>query len=120
MADASPTKRQKTSDMAATTLKSFIDVAADNDFPIQNIPFGIFSVGADGKRRVGSAIGDFVSSFLRYVASQADIFQVVDLEALGNACHFPAEYKHVFSEVSAALQYLRSASSILCFNCSRL
>ena len=41
-------------------LKSFIDVAPDSHFPIQNLPFGIFSTAADPKPRAGVAIGAFV------------------------------------------------------------
>ncbi|WP_374668280.1 fumarylacetoacetase [Acinetobacter sp.] len=41
-------------------LKSFIEVAADSDFPIQNLPYGIFSESADGARRAGAAIGEWV------------------------------------------------------------
>ena len=33
------------------SLRSFIDVAPDSPFPIQNLPFGVFSTGADGKLR---------------------------------------------------------------------
>jgi fumarylacetoacetase len=40
-------------------MKSFIDVAPDSHFPIQNLPFGIFKP-AHGPARVGVAIGDFV------------------------------------------------------------
>ncbi|MFL6519572.1 MAG: fumarylacetoacetase [Chthoniobacterales bacterium] len=40
-------------------LKSFIEVAPDSHFPIQNLPFGIFRSG-HGAARVGVAIGDFV------------------------------------------------------------
>ncbi len=40
------------------TLKSWVEVPAHSDFPIQNLPFGIFSDGGDG--RVGVAIGDHV------------------------------------------------------------
>lgn len=40
-------------------MKSFIDVAPDSHFPIQNLPFGIFRP-AQGQARVGVAIGDFV------------------------------------------------------------
>jgi fumarylacetoacetase len=40
-------------------MKSFIDVAPDSHFPIQNLPFGIFKPAA-GAARVGVAIGDFV------------------------------------------------------------
>src|SRR3954451_19963820 len=40
-------------------MKSFIDVAPDSHFPIQNLPFGVFKP-AQGAARVGVAIGDFV------------------------------------------------------------
>src|SRR5436190_22226332 len=40
-------------------MKSFIDVAPDSHFPIQNLPFGIFKPSS-GAPRVGVAIGDFV------------------------------------------------------------
>jgi fumarylacetoacetase len=42
------------------SLKSFIEVAPDCHFPIQNLPFGIFSTGADPAPRVGVAIGDLI------------------------------------------------------------
>jgi fumarylacetoacetase len=38
-------------------LRSWIPYTDDTDFPIQNLPLGIFSVG-DGSGRVGSVIGD--------------------------------------------------------------
>lgn len=43
-------------------LKSFVEVAKDSDFPIQNLPFGIFSPSSDSTQdaRVGIRIGDFV------------------------------------------------------------
>jgi fumarylacetoacetase len=40
-------------------MKSFIDVAPDSHFPIQNLPFGIFKPAQDNAR-VGVAIGEFV------------------------------------------------------------
>lgn len=40
-------------------LSSWIEVPANSDFPIQNIPFGIFSTDKKGKR-VGTIIGDTV------------------------------------------------------------
>ena len=43
----------------AETLRSFIDVAADSHFPIQNLPFGVFKP-RNGSARVGVAIGDQV------------------------------------------------------------
>jgi fumarylacetoacetase len=40
-------------------LKSFINVPPDSDFPIQNLPYGIFRP-RDGAARVGVAIGDLI------------------------------------------------------------
>jgi fumarylacetoacetase len=41
------------------SLKSWCESAQGSDFPIQNLPLGIFSVG-ERRRRAGVAIGDFV------------------------------------------------------------
>ena len=43
-----------------STLTSFIDIASDSDFSIHNLPYGIFSDTANGKRRAGVAIGEQV------------------------------------------------------------
>jgi fumarylacetoacetase len=40
-------------------LRSFIDVAADSDFPIQNLPYGAFAPATASTTRIGVAIGDF-------------------------------------------------------------
>lgn len=40
-------------------LRSWLPVAPDSDFPIQNLPFGIFKTDPDGPR-IGVAIGEFV------------------------------------------------------------
>lgn len=49
------------------TLKSFIEVPADQDFPMQNLPFGIFSTADNPAKRVGVAIGDYVLDLLEVV-----------------------------------------------------
>jgi fumarylacetoacetase len=41
-------------------LRSFVDVGPASDFPIQNLPYGVFSTAALPAPRVGVAIGDFV------------------------------------------------------------
>jgi fumarylacetoacetase len=41
-------------------LRSFIDVVPDSHFPIQNLPYGIFSAKDGLAPRVGVAIGDYV------------------------------------------------------------
>src|SRR5436305_5882460 len=40
-------------------LQSFINVPPDSDFPIQNLPFGVFKP-REGRERVGVAIGDLI------------------------------------------------------------
>jgi fumarylacetoacetase len=65
-------------------LKSFIEVAPESHFPIQNLPFGIFKP-AQGAARVGVAIGEFV----------------LDLSVLEELGHFESPEFHdrrVFSE----------------------
>ncbi len=42
------------------TLQSFISVGPDSHFPIQNLPYGVFSTGAHPSPRVGVAIGDAI------------------------------------------------------------
>src|SRR3954449_3791830 len=41
-------------------LRSFIPVTATSDFPIQNLPYGVFSASDGLAPRVGVAIGDYV------------------------------------------------------------
>ncbi|MCC7142943.1 MAG: fumarylacetoacetase [Candidatus Eisenbacteria bacterium] len=41
-------------------LRSFIPVAPDSDFPIQNLPFGIFRPRSGGEARVGTIVGHTV------------------------------------------------------------
>lgn len=56
------------------TLRSFIAVDTNSDFPIQNLPFGIFSTQAHPNKRVGVAIGDFVLDLA--VIEAADLLRV--------------------------------------------
>ncbi|PYX83482.1 MAG: fumarylacetoacetase, partial [Acidobacteria bacterium] len=43
----------------AQSVRSFIEVARDSHFPIQNLPFGVFQP-RDGSPRIGVAIGNLV------------------------------------------------------------
>lgn len=68
-------------------LRSFVEVAPDSHFPIQNLPFGVFRPRAGGPGRVGVAIGDYV----------------LDMAALEEAGHFrgtPLEGRAVFARPS--------------------
>ena len=67
----------------AQQLKSFIEVAATSDFPIQNLPYGIFSETPNGPRRAAVALGDYI----------------VDLAALEQAGLLTVETgKHYFNQ----------------------
>lgn len=37
---------------------SWVPVPAESDFPIQNLPYGVFSTSKDAQPRIGVAIGD--------------------------------------------------------------
>ena len=41
---------------------SWVPVAPESHFPIQNLPYGVFSTAGQTQRRVGVAIGDQVGS----------------------------------------------------------
>ncbi len=43
-----------------TTLRSFIDVAPDSHFPIQNLPYGVFKTSSSSTPGIGVAISDQV------------------------------------------------------------
>lgn len=91
-------------------LKSFIDVAKDSDFPIQNLPYGIFSQTQDGERRVGVALGEWVvdlsvleaHGFLKIKAGE----QFFNQPTLNK---FIATGKSHWSNIRAELQTLLSA-----------
>src|SRR5271165_6137153 len=42
------------------SLRSFIEVDPASDFPIQNLPYGVFSTPGLSAPRVGVAIGDYI------------------------------------------------------------
>jgi fumarylacetoacetase len=66
-------------------LKSWVDVKPNSDFPIQNLPFGIFKT-ADRAPRVGVAIGEHI----------LDLSALAD-EKVFDRCPWPFE-KSVFSQ----------------------
>jgi fumarylacetoacetase len=41
-------------------MQSFLELPADTSFPLQNLPYGVFSRPGDVSARVGVAVGDFV------------------------------------------------------------
>ena len=61
-----------------TALESWVDVDPDSDFPVQNLPFGVFTRG-DGGPRIGVAIGDQIIDMA--AVSRAGVFAGIDLPA---------------------------------------
>ena len=60
-------------------LKSFIKVERNSDFPIQNLPYGIFSRTEDGEnKKVGVAIGEFVLDLS--VLEQQNLFEGIIIQ----------------------------------------
>jgi len=58
-------------------LHSWIQIAPTSEFPIQNLPFGIFSLG-DQDPRVGVAIGDYILDLC--VTAQESLFDLLDID----------------------------------------
>ena len=63
-------------------LRSFVPVAPDSHFPIQNLPYGVFTTPANYTPRIGVAIGDQVLDLS--VLEQAELLEVVPGERLFN------------------------------------
>ncbi|QJX48463.1 fumarylacetoacetase [Hymenobacter taeanensis] len=57
-------------------LRSWIDIVPESDFPIQNLPFGVFETDERGPR-VGVAIGEYVLDL--YAVAQFGFFEDLDL-----------------------------------------
>lgn len=56
------------------SLTSFIEIAADSDFTLHNLPYGAFSETVTGARRIGVALGDWVIDL-----AQLEQLQLLDL-----------------------------------------
>ena len=70
-----------------SALRSFVTGAQETDFPIQNLPYGVFTPAVGGGARVGVAIGD----------------HVLDLAVLEEAGRFPGPLlkdRRVFAQAS--------------------
>lgn len=65
-------------------LKSWIDVPANSDFPIQNLPFGVYSDNTV-KHHACSAIGEYVVDLFA-LAEKGYLNEVNDLQVLQQAC----------------------------------
>ncbi|VDK55170.1 unnamed protein product [Anisakis simplex] len=65
---------------------SFLDISPDSEFPIQNLPYGVFSTKGNPRKRIGVAIGDY-------------ILDLSEVKHLFNGAHFDCT-PHVFEQQS--------------------
>jgi fumarylacetoacetase len=81
----------------------FLPIPPDHPFPIQNLPYGIFS-GREKGPRVGVAIGDYVLDLS--VLSEAGLLPTCGVFAEPSLNAFIASGHDLWSEVRATLRYL--------------
>jgi fumarylacetoacetase len=88
------------------SLKSWIDSANDpaSDFPIQNLPFGVFSNDANPARRAGVAIGEWIVDLA--VLEQAGLLTTPDVFGKPRLNDFIALGRDAWREVRIALSGL--------------
>ena len=93
-------------------LKSFIDVAQNSDFPIQNLPYGVFSTSKEGERRIGVALGEWVVDLAALEAhGYLNIQSGETFFNQGTLNKFIDSGKANWSKVRAELQNLLSAEN---------
>lgn len=97
---------------------SFIEVSPDSDFPLQNLPYGVFSTADNPTHRIGVAIGNQVLdlSVIRHLftgpilQSQQDVFAEATLNS------FMGLGRAAWQEARSTLQRLLSAQEPLLSN----
>jgi fumarylacetoacetase len=87
------------------TLRSFIDVAPTSDFPIQNLPYGVFSSSDGLAPRVGVAIGDYVLD-LWQLEQDCRLDVELGVFAASNLNPFMAQGPKVWSQARARISEL--------------
>ncbi len=90
-------------------LKSFIAVSSESHFPIQNLPYGIFSTSANKLPRVGVAIGDHVLDMA--LLEKTGHLKTTDIFNQPSLNNFMALGRSTWSETRALLQHLLSAET---------
>jgi len=98
-----------------SALRSFVAVDAGSDFPIQNLPYGVFSTSASPTPRVGVAIGDSILD-LAMLESEGliDLAPATDVFAQASINAFMALGPKVWSSVRARIsELLRHDSPLL-------
>ncbi len=99
-------------DQKSDALKSFIPTTQESDFPIQNLPYGVF-VGPDWQAHVGVAIGDKI--FDCTIAEEKDLLSVAGpsrrMFQSGSLNPFMGAGKSVWRATRSRLQQLLASDS---------
>ncbi|CAK6442380.1 unnamed protein product [Pipistrellus nathusii] len=90
---------------------SFVSVAPDSDFPIQNLPYGVFSTTANPRSRIGVAIGDQILdlSIIKHLFTGPILSKHQDVFVQPTLNNFMALGQGAWKEARAHLQTLLSA-----------
>src|ERR1700736_1087558 len=95
----------------SSPLRSFIDVAPDSHFPLENLPFGIFKL-RNGAARVGVAIGEYVVDLaVLEEKGYFDLIQPPHLFAQDSLNAFLSFGRSVGDKTRDALQHLLAADT---------
>ena len=90
-------------------LRSFIPVTSESHFPIQNLPYGIFSDSENTNPRVGVAIGEYVLDLS--VLEQADLLKTKNIFNQSTLNAFMSLGRDTWHETRVALQHLLAADT---------
>ena len=90
-------------------LRSFIPVAPESHFPIQNLPYGIFSASTDERPRVGVAIGEYVLDLA--ILEQTGYLKTTNIFNQSSLNHFMSLGRATWKEIRATLQHLLAAET---------
>ncbi len=90
-------------------LRSFIPITSESHFPIQNLPYGIFSDSENTNPRVGVAIGEYVLDLS--VLEQADLLKTKNIFNQSTLNAFMSLGRDTWHETRVALQHLLAADT---------
>ncbi|MCB0004658.1 MAG: fumarylacetoacetase, partial [Anaerolineae bacterium] len=89
-------------------MRSFVEVAAESHFPLQNLPYGVFSTADEQRARCAVRIGDFVLDLAALEEAGLLATRYFDQPAL-NA--FMAAGREVWTATRQRLQWLLDAET---------
>ena len=106
------TKAHNLNDTHDPARRSFVEAAnrPETDFPIQNLPLGVFSTQADASQRIGVAIGDRVFD-LKKASGKSERFAPPIRDALQDTTLNRLFVWHLSVEVSRFLCFLYSPTN---------